>query len=236
VGASDLPIRFESVSVCSRGVTILDRITLQIEGGSPTVLIGPNGSGKTTLLRAAMGLVRPTQGRITWGGIEESAPARRAIVFQRPVMLRRSVSANLSYALSVARIPHHAERIKELLSMVGLASLAKRPARRLSGGEQQRLSLARALARDPAIVFLDEPTPSLDPASTKAIEDIINAIAASGIKVVMSTHDLGEARRIGGEIILLHRGRVVETANTVGFLNSPKTDEAKAFLAGKLLV
>ena len=235
-GASDLPIRFESVTVCSRGVTILDRITLEIEAGSPTVLIGPNGSGKTTLLRTAMGLVSPTQGRITWGGIEESPPARRAIVFQRPVMLRRSVSANLSYALSVARIPHQAERIKELLSMVGLASLAKRPARRLSGGEQQRLSLARALARDPAILFLDEPTASLDPASTKAIEDIINAIAASGIKVVISTHDLGEARRIGGEIILLHRGRVVETANTVGFLNSPKTDEAKAFLAGKLLV
>ena len=236
VGASDLPIRFESVNVCSRGVTILDRITLQIEAGSPTVLIGPNGSGKTTLLRTAMGFVSPTQGRITWGDIEESPPARRAIVLQRPVMLRRSVSANLSYALSVARIPRRAERIKELLSMVGLASLGKRPARRLSGGEQQRLSLARALARDPAILFLDEPTASLDPAATKAIEDIINAIAAGGIKVVMSTHDLGEARRIGGEIILLHRGRVVETANAVEFLNFPKTDEAKAFLAGELLV
>jgi tungstate transport system ATP-binding protein len=236
VGASDLPIRFESVSIWSRGVTILDRISLQIEAGPPTVLIGPNGSGKTTFLRAAMGLVSPTQGRITWGGAEESPPARRAIVFQRPTMLRRSVSGNLSYALSVARIPRRSERIKELLSMVGLASLGKRPARRLSGGEQQRLALARALARHPAILLLDEPTASLDPASTKAIEDIIRAIAASGIKVVMSTHDLGEARRIGGEIVLLHRGRVIESAKAVEFLSSPKTDEAKAFLAGELLV
>jgi tungstate transport system ATP-binding protein len=232
VGASDLPIRFEAVSIRSRGVTILDRISLQIEAGPPTVLIGPNGSGKTTLLRAAMGLVNPTQRCITWGGVEESPPARRAIVFQRPAMLRRSVSGNLSYALSVARIPHRAERIKELLSIVGLASLGKRAARRLSGGEQQRFALARALARDPAILLLDEPTASLDPASTKAIEDIISAIAASGIKVVMSTHDLGEARRIGGETILLHRGRVIESANAVELLNSPKTDEAKAVLAG----
>jgi tungstate transport system ATP-binding protein len=235
-GASDLPIRFESVTVCSRGVTILDRITLEIEAGSPTVLIGPNGSGKTTLLRTAMGLLSPTQGRITWGGIEEFPPARRAIVFQRPVMLRRSVGANLSYALSVARIPRRAERIKELLSMVGLANLGKRSARQLSGGEQQRLALARAIARDPTVLLLDEPTASLDPASTKAIEEIISAIAASGIKVVISTHDLGEARRIGGEIVLLHRGQVVETANAVEFLNSPKTHEAKAFLAGGLLL
>jgi tungstate transport system substrate-binding protein len=222
LGASDLPIRFESVSIGSRGIAILDRIMLQIEAGPPTVLVGPNGSGKTTLLRTAMGLVSPTQGRITWAGVEKSPPVRRAIVFQRPAMLRRSVSGNLSYALSVAGIPYRAERIKELLSMVGLANLDKRPARRLSGGEQQRLALARALARDPAILLLDEPTASLDPASTKVIEDIISAIAASGIKVVMSTHDLGEARRIGGEIVLLHRGRVIESANAVEFLNSPK--------------
>ena len=236
VAVSDLPIRFESVSVSIQGVLILDRITLLIEAGSPTVLIGPNGSGKTTLLRTAMGLVSPTQGRITWGGAEESRPARRAIVFQRPAMLRRSVSANLTYALSVARIPHHTERIKELLSMVGLDGLDRRPARRLSGGEQQRLALARALARDPAILLLDEPTASLDPASTKAIEETISAVAASGIKVIMSTHDLGEARRVAGDIVLLHRGRVIECASATEFLNAPKTNEAKAFLAGELLV
>jgi tungstate transport system ATP-binding protein len=234
--SSDLPIRLEGVSVCSHGITILNGITLQIDAGAPTVLIGPNGSGKTALLRTTMGLVDPTQGRITWGGVEKSPSTRRAIVFQRPVMLRRSVSGNLRYALRIARVPWRAGRINELLSLVGLAGLGNRPARRLSGGEQQRLALARALARNPAILFLDEPTASLDPASTKAIEDIIRAIAASGVKVVMSTHDLGEARRIAGEIVLLHRGRVIEIANAAEFLNSPKTDEARAFLAGELLI
>jgi ABC-type multidrug transport system ATPase subunit len=146
-------------SIWSWGVTILDRITLQIEARPPTVLAGPNGSGETTLLRTAMGLVSPTQGRITWAGVEESPPARRAIVLQCPAMPRRSVSGDLSYALSVARIPHRAERLKELLSIVGLANLGKRPARRLSSGEQQRL--ARALARDPGVLLLDEPRANL---------------------------------------------------------------------------
>ena len=234
--SSDLPIHLEGISVRTRGVTILDRITLRIEAGPPTVLIGPNGSGKTSLLRTAMGVDRPTQGRVTWGGLENAPPIRRSIVLQRPAMLRRTVAANLSYALRVAGIPHRAGRIDELLAMVGLVGLNKRPARRLSGGEQQRLALARALARDPAVLFLDEPTASLDPASTKAIEDIIRAIAASGIKIVMSTHDLGEARRLAGEIVLLHRGRVVEHGDAAQLLNSPATAEARAFLAGELLV
>jgi tungstate transport system ATP-binding protein len=169
--ASDLPIRFEAVSVGSRGVTILDQISLHIEAGAPSVLIGPNGSGKTTLLRAAMGLVRPTQGA-SLGAVSKSRHRHDGrSVFQRPAMLRRSVGSNVSYALRVARVPRRDRRVKELLSMVGLSSLDKRPARRLSGGEQQRLALARALARNPTVLFLDEPTASLDPASTKAIED-----------------------------------------------------------------
>jgi tungstate transport system ATP-binding protein len=236
--ASDLPIRFEQVTVSSRSVVILDCITLQIESGAPTVLIGPNGSGKTTLLRTAMGLLAPTLGRITWGGVEKSPPSRRAFVFQRPAMLRRTAADNLRYALRVARVPHahHDARIKELLALVGLESLGQRPARRLSGGEQQRLALARALARDPAVLFLDEPTASLDPASTKAIEDVIGAIAASGIKIVMSTHDLAEARRLAGDIVLLHRGRMIERADAAEFFHSPRTVEARSFIAGDLLL
>ncbi len=236
--ASDLPIRLDDVSVTSRNVTLLDRVTLQIEAGAPTVFVGPNGSGKTTLLRTAMGLSAPTQGRISWGGVQKSPPIHRAFVFQRPAMLRRTVDGNLRYALRAAKAAHarHENRIEQLLALVGLQGLGKRPARRLSGGEQQRLALARALARDPAVLFLDEPTASLDPASTKAIEDVIRAIAASGIKIVMSTHDLGEARRLAGEIILLHRGRIVERAPAQEFLNAPKTDEARRFVAGELLV
>jgi tungstate transport system ATP-binding protein len=202
------------------------------------VLIGPNGSGKTTLLRMAMGLIAPSCGRVTWGGHEEAAPERRAIVFQRPAMLRRSALGNVRYALAAAGVPRserHA-RADELMTLVGLAGLGHRPARRLSGGEQQRLALARALARSPEVLFLDEPTASLDPAATKAIEDIIRDVAARGVKVVMATHDLGEARRVGGEVVLMHRGRIAESAPAAEFFNSPQSEEARRFLTGELLM
>src|SRR4029077_19961477 len=145
--ASDLPIRFDAVTLRSGAVTMLERVTLQIEAGAPTVLIGPNGSGKTTFLRTAMGLIAPSAGRLTWGGAERAPPLRRAFVFQRPAMLRRSTHGNLRYALFAAQVARarHEARIKELLALVGLDGLGRRPARRLSGGEQQRLALARAL-------------------------------------------------------------------------------------------
>lgn len=232
-----LPVRLDNVSVIRRGVTVLDRVTLAIEAGAPTVLIGPNGSGKTTLLRIAMGLEAPAKGAVTWGGAK-TPPPRTAFMFQRPAMLRRSAAGNLRYALAVAGVPkaRHEERIGELLSLAGLDGLQGRPARRLSGGEQQRLALARALALAPAILFLDEPAASLDPASTKAVEDVICAVASSGIKVVMSTHDLGQARRIAGDIVLLHHGRIAESGSAAGFFNSPKTPEAIKFIARELLV
>jgi tungstate transport system ATP-binding protein len=234
----ELPIVFDAVSVAVGGITILDRMSLAFEPGMPTVLVGPNGAGKTTVLRVAMGLVAPTSGLITWGGRTERAARRCAIVFQRPVMLRRSAASNLRYALKAARAPH-AEldaRIDELLALVGLNGLGDRPARKLSGGEQQRLALARALARDPQVLFLDEPTGSLDPAATKAVEDVVRSVAARGIKVVMSTHDLGEARRLAGEIVLLHRGSMIERADAETFFAAPKSEAARRFIAGEVLV
>lgn len=235
---SDLPIQFSEVGILAGGVTILSDISLTFSAGPPTVLIGPNGSGKTTLLRAAMGLLRPSHGRINWGGCEESPPTRRAIMLQHPVMLRRSVAANIRYALAAAGVPRAAreQRITDLLSLVGLEAFAGRPARRLSGGERQRLSLARALARDPAVLFLDEPTASLDPAATKAIEDLVRAISARGVKVVMATHDLGEAKRLAGDIVLMHRGRVIESGPANGFFAASTSEEAKKFINGELLV
>jgi tungstate transport system ATP-binding protein len=233
-----LPILLDEVSFAARGVTILDRINLALAAGAPTVVIGPNGSGKTTLLRLAMALIRPTTGRITWGGRDDGASERRAIVFQRPVMLRRSAEANLRYALDAAGVPsaERATRVNELMALVGLTGLGERPARKLSGGEQQRLALARALAKDPQVLFLDEPTASLDPAATKSVEDLIRDVAARGIKVVMSTHDLGEARRLAGAIVLMHRGRVVEATDADTFFCNPKTAEAARFAAGELLI
>jgi tungstate transport system ATP-binding protein len=217
-------IRFDDVTVAAGSVTLLDRLSLAIEPGPPTVLIGPNGAGKTTLLRLAMGLLAPTAGSVT------RTDERRAIVFQRPTMLRRSAAANIRYASAGG------DRTRELLALVGLEHAAERPARRLSAGEQQRLALARALARDPTILFLDEPTASLDPGSTKAVEDVIRTVSARGIKIVMSTHDLGEARRLAGEVVLLHRGRLVETGAASKFFDAPRTEEARRFIAGELLV
>lgn len=235
---TNLPIELNEVSFAVRNVTILDRVTLSLGAGTPTVIVGPNGSGKTTLLRLAMGLVRPTSGRVTWGNRADASSERRAIVFQRPVMLRRTAEANLRYALAAANAPasERDARVRELLALVGLTSVADRPARKLSGGEQQRLALARALAKDPQILFLDEPTASLDPAATKSVEDLIYGIAARGIKVVMSTHDLGEARRLAGEVVLMHRGRIVEANDAASFFNNPKTSDAARFVAGELLV
>jgi tungstate transport system ATP-binding protein len=235
--ASDLPIALEEVSVVARGNSILSDISLAIAPGAPTVLIGPNGAGKTTLLRLLMGLIGPSSGRVTRGG-REGGPARCAIMFQRPAMLRRSAAGNIRYALAAAGIPRdeRAARCVELLALVGLSDREKQPARRLSAGEQQRLALARALARYPAVLFLDEPTASLDPAATNAVEDIIRDIATHGIKVVMATHDLGEARRLAGEIVLLHRGCVIEAGDAVSFFTAPRTREAKEFLGGELLI
>ncbi len=228
---SDLPVSFEDASLRIGDVTILDRVSLRLSPGAPTVLLGPNGSGKSTLLRVAMGLVAPTSGRITWGG--RAAPGERlAMVFQRPVMLRRTAAANIAYALGT----RDTTRIDELLAQVGLAALADRPARKLSGGEQQRLALARALARDPEILFLDEPTASLDPAATKSVEDIILGVAASGVKIVMATHDIGQARRLAGDIVFLVRGRLVERAAATAFFNATQTLEAAAFLRGDLVI
>jgi tungstate transport system ATP-binding protein len=238
---SDLPIALEDVSYRVRQLTILDRVSLAVTPGAPTVLIGPNGAGKTTLLRVMMGLTAPAEGSltgtVTWGGRAGAPATRRAIVFQRPTMLRRSAAANIRYALAGGELPRAEwpRRIAELFELVGLTGLDARPARRLSGGEQQRLALARALARDPEVLFLDEPTASLDPAATRAIEDVVRTVAGRRIKVVMSTHDLGEARRLAGEVVLMHRGRVVESGPAKTFFESPQTEDARRFLAGELL-
>jgi len=233
-----LPIVFAKVEIRAGETRILGPISLTIVSGAPTVLIGPNGSGKTTLLRAAMGLMPATKGTMSWGGRPKPPVSGRAIVFQRPVMLRRSCAGNLGYALGAAGISgvERDRRITELLHLVGLEPLADRPARRLSGGEQQRLAIARALASRPAILFLDEPTASLDPAATKAIEDLIRMVSARGVKVVMATHDLGEARRLAGEVVLLNQGELIEAGQSLQFFNNPRTDAARRFIAGELLV
>ncbi|HEX6000364.1 MAG TPA: ATP-binding cassette domain-containing protein [Hyphomicrobiaceae bacterium] len=233
--ARTLPIAFDRVAYAARNVCILRDVALTIEAGPPTLLIGPNGSGKTTLLKLAMGLLAPVAGSIR-SAVVQPAARRQAIVLQRPVMLRRSAGANVAYGLKTAGRPANAASVERLLARVGLAHVADRPARRLSGGEQQRLALARALAREPEVLFLDEPTASLDPAATRAVEEIIADAAASSVKIVMATHDLGQARRLAGDIIFLAKGRLIEHAPAEQFFAGPATPEARTFLAGDLVI
>ena len=234
---SDLPIVFSEVSLAAGPVAVLRELSLTISSGPPTVLLGPNGSGKSSVLHLAMGLIRPGRGSITWGGHPIEEARRLAIVFQRPVMLRRTVAANILYALRASGNTTGAvQRVETILQRVGLQGFGEQPARRLSGGEQQRLALARALATDPQVLFLDEPTASLDPAATKGVEEIVQSIARSGVKIVMATHDLGQARRLAGDIVMLARGRVMEHAPAATLFANPQSLEAAGFLRGDLVV
>ncbi|MCT7377171.1 energy-coupling factor ABC transporter ATP-binding protein [Chelativorans salis] len=235
---SDLPLVLDCVSFRAGGTTMLDRLSLTIGPGAPTLVVGPNGSGKTSLLRLCMGLDAPSEGAVSWGGRTNTPQTRRAILFQEPVMLRRSVAANIAYGLAQAGYPRarRAGRTEELLDRVGLLELAARPARRLSGGEQQRVALARALAREPEILLLDEPTASLDPAATRHFETIALMAAHSGTKIVMASHDLGQVRRLAGDVVFMVRGRILEQASAADFFDHPSTPEAAAFIRGDLVL
>jgi tungstate transport system ATP-binding protein len=229
-----LPLLAEGLGYAAGGVAILQDVNLRIEAGPPLLVIGPNGAGKSVLLRLLHGLLVPGAGRVRWAGV---GPKHDAMVFQRPVMLRRTALANLEYPLALAGLPRAARRARAAaaLEAAGLAALAGRPARRLSGGEQQRLALARAAALAPEVLFLDEPCASLDPAATKAVEAAIAGIAARGTKIVMTTHDLAQARRLAGEVAFLHRGRLLDCAPAAAFFAGPSAPEAAAFLRGELL-
>lgn len=235
---SILPLALEGVSYCRDGQVLLHQLSLSLTAGATTVVLGPNGAGKSLLLRICHGLIPPSSGHVRWQGPQAArAVARQAMVFQRPVMLRRSAAANVEYSLRLLGVPRaeRREQAHEALRMAGLERLADRNARVLSGGEQQRLALARAWARNPEVLFLDEPTANLDPAATRAVETVIGVFRASGCKIVMSTHDLGQARRLADEVLLLHRGQLIERSISPEFFRQPRTSEGRAYLSGNLL-
>jgi tungstate transport system ATP-binding protein len=232
-----LPLELRGVAWEAGGIRRIDGIDLDLAAGPRTVILGPNGAGKSLLLRLCHGLLAPSAGSINWRGpAAGEARARQAMVFQRPVLLRRSAAANVDYALKVrgVRRSERSARVAAALSRTGLSARARQSARDLSIGEQQRLALARAWASEPELLFLDEPTASLDPAATHAVEAVIEAMHRAGCKIVMTTHDLGQARRIADEILFLHQGRILERQQAARFFDSPATAEAAAFLAGRL--
>ncbi|MBK7791777.1 MAG: ATP-binding cassette domain-containing protein [Betaproteobacteria bacterium] len=232
-----LPLSLVDVGWSVGGKQVLAGITATLQHGSRTVVLGANGAGKSVLLRLCHGLLQPTSGQLRWSTPEvPGAPRRQAMVFQRPVLFRRSVLGNMTFALGIAGIARSERRDRALaaLERVGLAALADRPARVLSGGEQQRLTLARAWSLGPEVLFLDEPTANLDPGATREIEAVIGAIHAGGTKIVLVTHNLGQARRLGDEVLFLDRGRLVERSPIDRFFHQPTSAEAAAFLNGEL--
>ena len=228
------PVEATGLTFADRGRTLVDGVSLRLERGPRTVVMGPNGAGKSLLLRMLHGIVQPSSGAVTWAGdvASEAVRAKQAMVFQRPTLLRRSVEANIRFVLRGLDASEARERTAQILSRSRLQHLAQAPARLLSGGEQQRLALARALALDPAILFLDEPCASLDPASTQAVEELIETAHAEGTKIVLVTHDIGQARRLADEVIFLHHGRLIEQAPAARFFAAPSTTAARAYLGG----
>jgi tungstate transport system ATP-binding protein len=235
-----LPLELRRLSLETSGRRLIDSVDLKVEEPGITVILGPNGAGKSLLLRLVHGLVAPTEGIILWGGkpMNDEIRRRQAMVFQKPVLLRRTSAANITYALGLRGVARseRKSRAQQALELAGLERHAFTPARVLSGGEQQRLCLARALSLEPEALLLDEPTASLDPASTLAIERLLIRAKHRGIKVIVVTHDVGQARRLAQDVIFLHHGQLIEHQPAGRFFEHPESDAARAFMAGGLVL
>lgn len=237
-GAGDamFPLEIDGLHFVDRGRTLIEDVTLKLDGRSRTVLLGPNGAGKSLLLRLLHGLLTPTAGTIVWAGraADDTMRARQAMVFQRPTMLRRSAEDNLRFVLTHLPRAEREERVGELLREAKLEPIKSTPARLLSGGEQQRLAIARARAGYPEVLLLDEPSASLDPGSTHSIEEMILAAHADGTKIILVTHDIGQAKRLAQDVVFVSHGRIAEHTNAAQFFAKPASQAARAYLDGRL--
>ena len=224
-------LSLRDVSVRFGTVQALNKVSLDIACGDFVALVGPNGSGKTTLLRALHGMLAHQGSRVL-----ADCVASQAMVYQRPFMLRLSVANNLRLALWLARVPRSewAERAALALKRVGMADLADRPARALSGGQQQRLALARAWAVRPAVLFLDEPTASLDPTAKREVETLLAGFSLEGMTLVMSTHNLGQAKRLASRVVYLEAGEIRVDLPTEWFFSDQLDGSAQLFLKGEM--
>lgn len=220
-----------------RGVRLIGPIDLDLKAQGLTIVLGPNGSGKTSLLRLMHGLERPATGSVKWAKPDADARMHQAYVFQTPTMMRRSVTDCIAYALTVMGAARSEARdmAQDYAKRVGLGHVLDRAASVLSGGEKQKLALARALIRQPQILFLDEPCANLDGRATREIETILNEVRAQGTKIVMATHDLGQARRLADDVLFMLNGCVHEKSAAQIFFATPQTAEAKAFLDGQIV-
>jgi tungstate transport system ATP-binding protein len=235
-----LPVAGNGLIVERNRRRLLDDVTISFGGSGITVVMGPNGAGKSLLLRVMANLLEPDGGEVRWAGTapDRTRATRIGFVFQKPIMLRRSVLQNIKYALTAAHVARskREQQARELLTWASLDDLAHSPARVLSGGEQQRLAVVRALATRPEILLLDEPTSSLDPASTLAIERLLGESGTRNTKVVLITHDVGQAHRLADEIVFLHRGQITEQVPAKEFFEAPASAPARAFIEGQIVL
>ncbi len=233
-----LPLTVNKVTLEKQGALLADSITFSLRDSGVTVLMGPNGAGKSVLLRLLHGLMIPDSGTILWDGRAPLEDVRRsqAMMFQRPVLLRRSVQANMEFVFRQRRKYEQNRTCDSLIELVGLGGKQFRAARQLSGGEQQRLALARALALEPRVLFMDEPAASLDPASTATIESVVRDLKNSSTKVIFVTHDVAQAHRVADDVLFLHHGRLMEHSNAKHFFENPESDEARQYLAGEIVI
>lgn len=232
-----LPLIIDQASVSKRGKTLLGPIDLELSGTGLTAILGPNGSGKTTLLKLMHGLERPRTGTVQWSCPTNEAQKKQAFVFQTPVMLRRTAIDNITYPLLLQKVTKsEAFEIAEFwLNKLNLADQRKLKAGILSGGEKQKLALARALATKPEVLFLDEPTANLDGKSTREIEMVIQEAANAGTKIVITTHNIGQGKRLADDIVFLYHGSLHELGSAKAFFTQPKTKEARLFLDGEIV-
>ncbi|MBO9452092.1 ATP-binding cassette domain-containing protein [Tropicibacter sp. R16_0] len=228
------------LSIVRDGKALLGVDYLDLDGPGPTIILGPNGAGKSLLLRCLHGLITPDRGTVTQGGqvLTDKVRAGQAMVFQRPVLLRRTVAGNLDFVLRRRGLSRSARRAEceELLAQGGLSDKARQSARSLSGGEAQRLAILRALACKPSVLFLDEPTSALDPQATQEIEQMVLRASDQGLRVVMVTHDIGQARRLARDVVVMHGGRVVEQGLAAQMFAAPQSGMTRRFLSGGLMV
>ena len=232
-----LPLKLSGAVARRYGKVLVGPVDLELAEQGFTIVMGPNGAGKTTLLRLMHGLQRLAEGEVRWAVPEAEARARQAFVFQTPIMMRRYVVDSIAYPLrlrGVAKAPARAQA--ELWAeKVGLGNVLMRPAPVLSGGEKQKLALARALITEPAILFLDEPCANLDGRATREIEHLLTEAQAGGTRIVMATHHMGQACRLASDVVFLYAGKVHETGPADAFFKGPRTAEAAAFIKGDIV-
>jgi tungstate transport system ATP-binding protein len=228
---------FDSVEVLADGEQVLGPVSMRLASVGITVIMGANGAGKSLFLTTAHGLVAPHRGRVIWNGIPaDSSRKSRGFVFQNTPVLRRSVAGNVAFPLSARKMPaiEKATLVARALAEARLTSQAHQPAAALSGGELKRLALARAMVTDPAVILLDEPAANLDPATTKELEDSLRRISDAGTKVILSTHDIAQARRLAGDILFFDAGLLIEQASAAAFFANPISQAAQKYLKGEL--